>query len=127
MKYSLKDPTNYSFRKIISERIINKLYLKFKVWIISQTKLILNLILIIKRVLFNFKALFHLKKIFFFPHKRPPWWCSRDVLFLWTRFVRQDLDGVNSGGFGSCFLFRVCWFNDFRCPTLYTSLYVSFA
>ena len=50
-----------------------------------------------------------------------------DVLFLWTRFVRQDLDGVKSGGFGSCFLFRVCWFNDFLYPTLYTSLYVSFS
>ena len=55
------------------------------------------------------------------------WRSVVDVLFLWTRFVSQDLDGVISGDFGSCFLLRVCWFNDFRCPTLYTSLYVLFA
>ena len=55
------------------------------------------------------------------------WRSVVDVLFLGTRIVRQDLDGVKSGGFGSGFLFRVCWFNVFRCPSLYTSLYVSFA
>ena len=55
------------------------------------------------------------------------WRSVVDVLFLGTRFVRQDLDGVKSGVFGSGFLYRVCWFNVFRCPTLYTSLYVSFA
>ncbi len=52
------------------------------------------------------------------------WRSVVDILFFGTRIVRQDLDGAKSGGFGGGFLYRVCWFNVFRFPSLYTSLHV---
>ena len=50
------------------------------------------------------------------------WRSVVDFLFLWTRFVRQDWDGVNSGGFCSCFLFHWNIVSILRDPSTTTSL-----
>ena len=60
------------------------------------------------------KSISTLSRIQKTPNNQGFWRSVVDILCFGTRFVRQDLDGVKSGGFGSGFLYRVCWFNVFR-------------